>query len=166
MIVRKKKKTRARRVSARAASPAPAAPPASDAVARAGCPLQPPKAQVERHLRAQLAALTGGLAPDDYLNAWWEWYLGVATHPRQQAQLAHSAYEKILDSWQFFARAAGGTPLPPGREDLGFADPSWNVWPFNVYARTYGNWVSWWQQALAATDSPTADAKAARLNFA
>jgi len=156
LTVRKKKKTRARR--------APKAP-APDPTSPAARSPQPPKADVERHLRAQLAALTGGLAPDDYLNAWWGWYLGVATHPRQQAHLAHSAYEKILDSWQFFARAAGGAPLSPGREDLGFADPAWNVWPFNVYARTYSNWVSWWQQALAA-HSPTAAAKAARLNFA
>jgi poly[(R)-3-hydroxyalkanoate] polymerase subunit PhaC len=146
----KKKKTRAERP----ALPDPASPSA------------PPRAQVERQLRAQLAALTGGLAPDDYLNAWWEWYLGVATHPPRQAQLARSAYEKILDSWQFFARAAGGGPLSPGREDLGFTDPAWNVWPFNVYAHTYANWASWWQQAFGAGAPAAADAKAARLNFA
>jgi polyhydroxyalkanoate synthase subunit PhaC len=156
LTVRKKKKTRARRAR-KAPAPDPACPTARSP--------QPPEEDVKRQLRAQLAALTGGLAPDDYLNAWWEWYLAVATHPRQQAHLVRSAYEKILDSWQFFARAAGGAPLPPGREDLGFADPAWNVWPFNVYARAYGNWVSWWRQALAA-DSPTAEAKAARLNFA
>jgi len=190
LTVRKKKKTRARRVRpagqrARRAQRTRVAPTPSPSGRIADSPYppgthereprdptpiaagssQPPKADVERHLRAQLAALTGGLAPDDYLNAWWEWYLGVATHPRQQAQLAHSAYEKLLDSWQFLARAAGGAPLPPGREDLGFADPAWNAWPFNVYARTYGNWVSWWQQALTAP-SPAADGKAARLNFA
>jgi polyhydroxyalkanoate synthase subunit PhaC len=177
VTVRKKKKTparRARRASApnrrgsHASSPnqrSGQAPAPNHPASPAAGPPQPPKADVERHLRAQLAALTGGLAPDDYLNAWWEWYLGVATHPRRQAQLARSAYERLLDSWQFFARAAGGTPLPPGREELGFADPAWNAWPFNVYAHTYGNWVSWWQQALAA-QSPNADAKAARLNFA
>ena len=66
------------------------------------------KAEINRDLRAQLAALTGGMAPDDYLNAWWDWYLNLATHPPRQAQLAHSAYEKLLDSWQFFARAAAG----------------------------------------------------------
>jgi polyhydroxyalkanoate synthase len=123
------------------------------------------EAEVERHLRAQLAALTGGLAPNDYLNAWWDWYLGVATHPNRQAQLAHSAYEKILDSWQFFARAAGGAPLPPGGH--GFGDAAWNVWPFNVYARAYSNWVSWWQQALEpAASAGGPDPQAARMNFA
>jgi polyhydroxyalkanoate synthase len=123
------------------------------------------KAEINRDLRAQLAALTGGMAPDDYLNAWWDWYLNLATHPPRQAQLAHSAYEKLLDSWQFFARAAAGAPLPPGHENLGFSDAAWNVWPFNVYAHTYANWASWWQQALrppAAANDPSL----ARMNFA
>lgn len=121
------------------------------------------KADVARHLRAQLAALTGGLAPDDYARAWWEWYLNVATHPPRQAALARSAYEKMLDSWQFAARAASGEPLPPGHEDRKeFADPAWNVWPFNVYARAYNNWASWWHQALAHPGS----ADQARASFA
>jgi polyhydroxyalkanoate synthase len=125
----------------------------------------PLKEDIERHLRAQLAALTGGLAPDDYLNAWWEWYLSVATQPPRQAQLAHSAYEKILDSWQFLTKAANGSPLPPGNEGLGFADPAWNVWPFNAYARAYANWASWWQQALEPP-ATAVDPKLARVNFA
>ena len=54
---------------------------------------------------------------------------------RARPQLAHSAYEKMLDSWQFAARAAAGEPLAPGRRGAGFKDPAWNVWPFNVYAR-------------------------------
>jgi len=122
------------------------------------------KAEVERNLRAQLAALTGGLAPDDYARAWWEWYLNVATHPPRQADLARSAYEKMLDSWQFAARAASGEPLPPGEEDKTFADPAWNVWPFNVYARAYNNWASWWHQALAHSGST--DHGLARASFA
>ena len=48
------------------------------------------KADIERHLRAQLAALTGGLAPDDYARAWWEWYLGLATQPPRQARESSS----------------------------------------------------------------------------
>jgi polyhydroxyalkanoate synthase subunit PhaC len=138
------------------AAPAPPEPAASDA---------PNRSDVERQLRAQLAALTGGMAPDDYANAWWEWYLNVAAHPTRQAQLAHSAYEKILDSWQFLAQAAGGAPLSPQREELGFGNTAWNVWPFNVYARAYANWTAWWQQALEAP-SATTDAKLSRANFA
>ncbi|TLY76805.1 MAG: poly-beta-hydroxybutyrate polymerase, partial [Gammaproteobacteria bacterium] len=106
------------------------------------------KAGLERQLRAQLAAVTGGLAPDDYLNAWWGWYLGLATHPKRQVALAQSAMEKMLDSWKFLAQAATGTPLPPRHKELGFDGAAWNVWPFNAYAHAYGNWASWWQEAL------------------
>ena len=123
------------------------------------------KAEVARDLRAQLAALTGGMAPDDYLKAWWDWYLNLATHPPRQAQLAHSAYEKLLDSWQFFSKAAAGSPLPPGHENLGFNDAAWNVWPFNVYAHTYANWASWWRQALSPP-AAASDPNLARANFA
>ena len=122
----------------------------------------PLKTEVKRYLQAQLAALTGGLAPEDYLHAWWDWYLDLAAHPQRQAQLAQSAYEKIFDSWQFFASAAGGTPLPPAGEKLGFGDAAWNVWPFNVFARTYANWAAWWSQAL----TPPGSAQLARAGFA
>jgi len=146
-------------VSAAAAAAADAAP--SSATSSAGSA----KAEIVRDLRAQLAALTGGMAPDDYLNAWWDWYLNLATHPPRQAQLAHSAYEKLLDSWQFVTRAAAGAPLPPGHENLGFSDAAWNVWPFNVYAHTYATWASWWQQALSHP-AAAADPNLARVNFA
>jgi polyhydroxyalkanoate synthase subunit PhaC len=163
LIVHSKKKARTRRrrsaPKARAAADAPRSSHAADA------PQTPLKAQIERHLRAQLAALTGGLAPDDYLDAWWEWYLKLATQPPRQAQLARSAYQKTLDSWQFTARAAGGAPLAPGHEELGFSDAAWNVWPFNAYARAYANWASWWQQALEPP-AATADPKLSRMSFA
>ena len=123
------------------------------------------KAEIVRDLRAQLAALTGGMAPDDYLSAWWDWYLNLATQPPRQTELAHSAYEKLLDSWQFLTRAAAGSPVPPGHENLGFGDAAWNVWPFNVYARTYANWASWWQQALSPPAAAN-DPNLARVNFA
>jgi polyhydroxyalkanoate synthase len=164
-----------RRPGRKAAAPRKARPTPAPAQSAAQPQAPPPfpssathtplKAEVQRYLRAQLAALTGGLAPDDYLNAWWEWYLNVATHPKRQVQLAQSAYERILDSWQFFASAAGGAPLAPGGEQLGFTGAAWNAWPFNVYAHTYANWVSWWQQALAPA-APAADPKLSRASFA
>ena len=139
MTARRKNKTDSSR-AAPAADPTHSPPPGSSASA---------KAEILRDLRAQLAALTGGMAPEDYLKGWWEWYLNLATQPPRQAQLAHSAYEKLLDSWHFLSRAAAGAPLPPGHENFGFGDAAWNVWPFNVYAHTYANWASWWQQALS-----------------
>jgi polyhydroxyalkanoate synthase len=122
-----------------------------------------PKTSIERQLRAQLGALTGGLAPDDYARAWWDWYLSIARQPPKQAALAHSAYEKLLDSWQFAARAAGGEPLAPGGQEPRFTDAAWNAWPFNAYARAWSNWASWWRQAL---EPGAADPDLSRANFA
>lgn len=124
------------------------------------------KAQIKRHLNAQIAALTGGLAPDDYLKAWWEWYLMLACQPPRQAQLARSAYEKYLDSLQFLTTAATGKPLAPGHAELGFGDPAWEVWPFNAYARAYANWTTWWQQALKPPETAAGDTALSRANFA
>jgi polyhydroxyalkanoate synthase subunit PhaC len=148
----KKKPRRTRRRTTAQSAPHPAAD-------------SPSKADVERQLQAQLAALTGGLAPADYAETWWDWYLGVASHPDRQAELARSAYEKVLEGWQFLTRAANGEPLAPGAEDLGFGHAAWSAWPFNVYAHSYANWVSWWQQALAPSGTG-ADPQAARRNFA
>ena len=122
------------------------------------------KKDVERQLRAQLAAVTGGLAPEDYSQAWWDWYLNVAKEPGVQVNLLQSAFDKALDTWNFAARAATGAP-PSGEPVPGFTDPAWNVWPFNVYAKSYSNWASWMQQALAA-GTPRQDANANRLKFA
>jgi polyhydroxyalkanoate synthase subunit PhaC len=125
----------------------------------------PGSAPLERQLLAQLAGVTGGLAPDDYLNAWWEWYLTLATHPDRQAALARSAVDKLTDSWRFALQAASGAPLAPEAKEHGFGDAAWNVWPFNVMARNYANWANWWQEALqppAGAPNPTL----ARANFA
>ena len=153
MTARRKKKTNSRRA-------APAAKSTHSTAADSSA-----KAEILRDLRAQLAALTGGMAPEDYLKGWWDWYLHLATEPPRQAQLAHSAYEKLLDNWHFLSRAAAGAPLPPGHENLGFGDEAWNVWPFNVYAHTYANWASWWQQALSPPAAAN-DPDLARVNFA
>jgi polyhydroxyalkanoate synthase subunit PhaC len=162
LIARSKKKSRrAKRASTkRPAAKRPTAAPSPSTAAHS-----PAKTDVERQLQAQLAALTGGLAPADYAETWWDWYLGVASHPSRQAELAQSACEKVLDSWQFLAHAAHGEPLAPGAEGLGFGDPAWSAWPFNVYAHTYSNWVTWWQQALAPQGTTT-DPQSARRTFA
>jgi polyhydroxyalkanoate synthase len=123
------------------------------------------KKDLERQLRAQLANVTGGLAPDDYLQAWWDWYLNLSKEPDKQFALVQSALEKALDTWQFAARAATGGPVTSEHQAPGFADPAWNVWPFNVYAKSYSNWASWMQQALGA-GSAGSERGAARLRFA
>jgi polyhydroxyalkanoate synthase len=106
--------------------------------------------QIERALYAQLALVTGGLAPDDYGRAWWDWYLQLAAKPDKRLALAQSAVEKTLESWQFALRAAGCQPLNHQHDNPEFGGATWNEWPFNIFAHAYGNWASWWQEALGA----------------
>jgi polyhydroxyalkanoate synthase len=103
--------------------------------------------ELARVLRAQLADVTGGLAPDVYVNAWWDWYLNLANEPPKQLQIMQDALAKMLDNWTFGLRAAAGQTLPPGEGDNRFGGDAWAQWPFNVYAHSYGNYVDWWQKA-------------------
>ena len=54
---------------------------------------------------------------------------------------------KAVDNWTFALRAATGQPLPPAEGDARYGGEAWAHWPFNVYARSYRNYVDWWQQA-------------------
>ena len=100
-----------------------------------------------RALREQLAAVTGGLAPDVYLNAWWDWYLNVAKDPPKPWQILQDGLTKALDSWSFALRSASGEPVAPAPGDARFAGDAWSKWPFNLYAHTFKNYSDWWQSA-------------------
>ena len=107
------------------------------------------QAELARALRAQLATVTGGLAPDVYANAWWDWYLNLARQPPRQLQLLQDAMAKAADSWEFTLRAATGQTLAPAAGDDRYKADAWAHWPFNVYAHNYRNLVDFWQKALA-----------------
>ncbi|MBK6599887.1 MAG: alpha/beta fold hydrolase [Proteobacteria bacterium] len=118
---------------------------------------------LQREFQVRLAALTGGLAPDDYSKAWFDWLLGISKSPDTQWALAQSGFEKMIDNWQYALQAGtGNTAAPaPVADDRRFAQEAWNAWPFNIYAHTYANWQDWWHQALRpAADTP---AKSAQL---
>jgi polyhydroxyalkanoate synthase len=104
-------------------------------------------AEFARALRAQLATVTGGLAPDMYANAWWDWYLNLAKDPPKQLEIMQDALAKAIDNWSFALRASSGQPLPPAEDDDRFGADAWAGWPFNVYARSYRNYSDWWQRA-------------------
>jgi polyhydroxyalkanoate synthase subunit PhaC len=107
------------------------------------------QAQLMRTLRAQLATVTGGLAPDVYVDAWWDWYLNLSRNPSRQLQIMQDASAKALDSWNFALKAASGQPLSPAPGDRRYGADGWSQWPFNVYAHSYNNLVNWWEQALS-----------------
>ncbi len=102
---------------------------------------------LELALRAQLASVTGGLAPEVYTNAWWDWYLNLSKQPPKQAEIMQDALAKLVDSWTFGLKAATGKSLSPAEGDAHYGGEAWSQWPFNVYARSYRNYVDWWQNA-------------------
>jgi polyhydroxyalkanoate synthase len=103
--------------------------------------------ELARAMRAQLATISGGLAPDVYVNAWWDWYLNLAKQPPKQLEIMQDALAKSIDNWSFALQAAAGKPLPPAEGDARYAGDAWSQWPFNVYAHTYRNYAEWWRQA-------------------
>jgi polyhydroxyalkanoate synthase len=107
------------------------------------------ESDLAREMRAQLAAVTGGLAPDDYAQAWWDWYLSVAQTPDKQSAIAKTAFDALLDNFNFGMRASTGQPVAPGADDKRFASQAWNQWPFNVMARGYLNWENVVRQATS-----------------
>src|ERR1700722_17528115 len=106
--------------------------------------------QLGREMRAQLAAVTGGLAPDDYVQAWWDWYLNLAKSPDKQAEIAKTAATAMLDNFSFAMRAFTGQPLAPASNDKRFSDESWSQWPFNVIAHSYLNFADVMTKAASA----------------
>ncbi len=109
-----------------------------------------PAAQdLQQVMRTQLAAVTGGLAPEDYIQAFWDWYLRLAAGPDKQTALMQSAAKAMVDNVSFAMQAATGQTLPPAPEDKRFAAAAWNQWPFNVYARSFLNWSALMQEAVS-----------------
>ncbi|HXA37088.1 MAG TPA: alpha/beta fold hydrolase [Steroidobacteraceae bacterium] len=102
-----------------------------------------------REMRAQLAAVTGGIAPDDYAQAWWDWYLNLAQTPDKQTAIAKTAFEALLDNFTFAMQASTGQPVAPAVDDKRFESEAWNQWPFNIMARGYMNWEHLVKQATS-----------------
>jgi polyhydroxyalkanoate synthase len=108
------------------------------------------QADLARALRAQMATVTGGLAPEVYANAWWDWFLNLSKDAPKQSQIMRDAMAKTADNLSFTLRAATAQPLSPALNDDRFGGNAWTHWPFNVYAHSYRNFVAWWQTALSS----------------
>ena len=125
---------------------------------------QPPD-ELGRSFRAQLAKVTGGLAPEDYAQAFSRWWTTLAADPARQAQLAHSGAQRLMDFWSFALKAASGAPTAPAGGNPQFANPAWNQWPFNVLAHGHTQFAEWARESLGRPGDLPADA-AQRLEFA
>jgi polyhydroxyalkanoate synthase subunit PhaC len=110
-------------------------------------PTTPDPEQLAHLLREQMATVTGGLAPDVYVGAWWDWYLNVAKEPPKQLEIMQDAIAKAFDSWTFALKASSGEKVTPVDGDPRFKGDAWAGWPFNIMAHSYKNYVDWWQKA-------------------
>jgi polyhydroxyalkanoate synthase len=116
--------------------------------AHAGRPAAGDSDPVAKVLREQMAAVSGGLAPDVYVNAWWDWYLNLSKEPPKQIEIVQDAIAKAVDSWTFALRASAGEAVPPGAQgDARFKSEAWAQWPFNIMAHSYSNYIDWWRKA-------------------
>ncbi len=103
---------------------------------------------VEREFRAMLAKATGGLAPQDYGTAFWDWWLNLAKSPDKQLELQQNAIKQAMDLWRFNLEAAQGKPLAPTETgDRRFSDPAWQQYPFNVWAQAFRSGMSLLEQS-------------------
>ena len=93
---------------------------------------------VEREFRAAVARMTGGIAPQDYGAAFWDWWLNLARAPDKQAELQQAAMQHVMDLWRFNVEAAQGKPMAPAENgDRRFSHPAWQQYPFNVWAQAF-----------------------------
>ena len=108
---------------------------------------------VEREFRAMLAKMTGGLAPQDYGTAFWDWWLNLARSPAKQMELQQTAMKQAMDLWRFSAEAAQGKPMAPTENgDRRFANPAWQQYPFNVYAQAFQNNIALLEQSARGVE--------------
>jgi polyhydroxyalkanoate synthase len=115
---------------------------------------------IDRSLHAQVARLTGGLAPAALWAAYLDWASHLALSPGQQAFLAVKAARKIARlatymqrcAWQGRDATACIDPLP---QDRRFAHPAWKQWPFNVMSQAFLLHQQWWHNATTCLDGMT-----------
>ena len=115
-------------------------------------------------LRRQLTSAAGNPATNDYVRAWWDWYLGLATQPGRQLELARDAIARGMDTWQYAMQAAQGKASPHGNADARFRDEAWNQFPFNVLARNHAQ-LEQWSRAAREAGAGMSDENALRLEF-
>ncbi|HEY5560040.1 MAG TPA: alpha/beta fold hydrolase [Steroidobacteraceae bacterium] len=108
---------------------------------------------VEREFRAMLAKMTGGVAPQDYGAAFWDWWLNLARSPGKQLELQQTAMKQAMDLWRFHAEAAQGKPMAPTENgDRRFSSPAWQQYPFNVYAQAFQSGMALLEQSARSVE--------------
>ncbi len=106
---------------------------------------------LDRVLHAGLARATAGISPAAMGLAYADWWVHLALAPGKQAQLAQSAWSKLLDlapaASLEAAATAGPSAMRPARRDKRFEDPDWLAPPFNRITQGFLAMQDWWQES-------------------
>ncbi|NIC43457.1 alpha/beta hydrolase [Aquabacterium sp. A08] len=144
-------------------SPRPDAP-AGSANRRQPAPPDPSHADaLDRQAFAQMAHWSSGISPISLALAWTDWALHLAHSPGSQARLWRRAVDQGLDwardttqaAWEQagagMAASCGAAPSTahpaPLADDVRFASPLWQQWPWRALATANKAWEAWWQDA-------------------
>jgi len=105
---------------------------------------------VDLALNAWLGRLTGHVSPAALAVAWQDWAAHLLLSPARQMELAARAVTNTARLWQYGAGALLGTPANPVQplaQDKRFADPLWNLWPYNTWSQGFLLAQQWWHRA-------------------
>ena len=112
--------------------------------------MQPHWADLDRLTHALVASVTNGISPASLAQAFGDWALHLGLAPGKQGQLVEKMARKTL-RWWLFARRAQDPECEPCIEALAqdkrFADPAWNVWPYNLMSQGFLLAQQWWHVA-------------------
>ncbi len=100
---------------------------------------------------AQLAGMTGGLAPATLGGAALDWWVHLLASPAKQGSVLHAMADGLLrlTAWQCGDGRTPPCPFQPLPQDKRFADPGWQRWPFNASAQAFLMVQQAWQQATS-----------------
>jgi len=103
---------------------------------------------LDRHARASVAQLTGGVSVLGLAQAWQDWATHLAASPGKQMMLAQDAISLGADA--LLRPEQSGSAADPR-----FRGAGWRTWPFNVYAAAFLATEQWWRTATRDVDGVT-----------
>jgi polyhydroxyalkanoate synthase len=112
-------------------------------------PVSHPYQTLDRAVRAATARMTGGVAPNAYLEAWRDWAHHLQRSPGRQLELMERAGQNAL---KLAAYATDGTgeaapPFAPKGYDHRFSHPSWERAPYHLWKQSFLAVQDWWDAA-------------------
>jgi polyhydroxyalkanoate synthase subunit PhaC len=109
---------------------------------------------IDRSVHVAMSLVTAGLAPAALTQAFFDWYVHLAVSPGKRLELAWRALDGAVDTYAYGLRSAFGLPGDPYARalphDERFRAPSWQSFPFNVYAHGFLSIERWWGAATAS----------------